>query len=190
MFIIPRPAEGKKSFHHGPKHQGCISPPGPRTVPVRSTQKLGYRRLLPRPASEARGEGGGENSPNEQFALGPPELGWPQHRAVRLACPFSGCPFSGLPYPGQRRRDALPYIEVHGEAQQGYGEQGLLPDLAASSPRPSPPEEERETDSPADGSFRLRTAPGTGGGRVPCTSLVHPLCIWTFNVNAVVATAC
>src|ERR1017187_1905939 len=133
---------------------------------------------------------GGENSPNEQFALGPPELGWPQRRAVRLAYPFSGCPFSGLPYPGRGRRDALPYVEVHGEAQQGYGEQGLFPGLAASSPRPSPLEEERGTESDAEGSRELGISPGIAGGRVPCASLVHPLCIWTFNVNAAVPTAC
>src|ERR1017187_3234169 len=57
----------------------------------------------------------GENSPDEQFALGAPEPGWRQSRAVRLACPLFGCPFSGLRYPGRGRRDALPYFEVHGE---------------------------------------------------------------------------
>src|ERR1017187_7651596 len=32
--------------------------------------------------------------------------------------------------------------------------------------------------------------PGAGAALVPCASLVHPLCIWTCNVNVAVAAAC
>src|ERR1017187_1449073 len=92
-------------------------------------------------------------------------------------------PLLPLPASGARR-------EGWGEGHKSYGGQGRLPGLMASSPWSSPPEEEREDESPAEGSVEVRTTPGTGSALVPCASLVHPLCIWTNNVNAAVATAC
>src|ERR1039458_2298627 len=105
----------------------CQSPPDPvaRCTELRHPNTVDLSPLPPHPSPLTWGE----NSPDEQFALGALEPGWRQSRAVRLACPLFGCPFSGLRYPGRGRRDALPYFEVHGE--------GALPSVArdACTPR-------------------------------------------------------